>query len=757
MENLSELFIPTGELLLTNKPLKDKDLMANDNPAPLSAGKSYPIETGDVVFSIGANASLDVKLFNDENDSDEDNFLSTKDKPITFDTANTAYLKYRGAITAKAAGQVSLENIGFNADFSVTGGAKHLYYSGHNNTESINNAFLFDISHFKTIFRFEDVENLEVNNALALLVNGTLNAGLSVSWSNIFSQSLSALTNQLKTPLTLDINIGPQLTAAFNVSIKDDFFYFIKKIDNDNCLVSVRKAKSSVASGNIGASVGISFSQPDMLESQLNDLYNKVLGSFTAHSVDEIKQAIANIESALNDPSKKVLIDKLLSLFGLQNVPEDLQLLTSKLDAFEKEIKFNLQKIALANISFSFKIEYSRIEENTELLSVSLATNVLKNYHKDLLRFKTGSLLKDMRDNAIPFTLNTYLNEQKLVVERSFGFGLKLFNMSILSSKDYSTEKRFIRTNLTQNKQVLIDNTAGYTWSLGKAQGSWMGELCGTMANFSKQVIPTADEFDFSLTLNMIEKDNKMSLNDFKSYLDTAVLWNVIKQDEVSGFIRKYEGADFVGKEVLIEHKLIFPENTLKAIIAQVGMIGWNNFNIDSFCFAMAASMSYLPDFRLRTTKQDRQNTYAGAWKTFIQNSDLNRGEYAAIIASVIDEKGNPDNLAEFETNDSNWTFGDSFEGVIRSNPGLFDALTDFVNGIIDWNNNIAQHASFDRLGHSYNKISRIFKQSFYLKTLGCFLLMHAEKLNLTKDVKRIFTLSYGDADNKQVINFAMI
>ncbi|MEX6686299.1 hypothetical protein QTN47_02270 [Danxiaibacter flavus] len=757
MENLSELFIPTGELLLTTKLLKDKDLMANDNPAPLSAGKSYPIETGDVVFSIGANASLDVKLFNDENDNDEDNFLATKDKPITFDTANTAYLKYRGAITAKASGQVSLENLGFNADFSVTGGAKHLYYSGHNNTESINKAFLFDISHFKTIFRFEDVENLEVNNALALLVNGTLNAGLSVSWSNIFSQSLSALTNQLKTPLTLDINIGPQLTAAFNVSIKDDFFYFIKKIDKDNCLVSVRKAKSSVASGNIGASIGISFAQPDVLQTQLFDLYNKVIQSLTASTATEVEQVIANIESASADPTKKVLIAKLLGLFGLQNIPENLQLLVSKLHDFEKDIKGNLQKIALANITFSFKVEYSRIEENTELLSVSLPTAVLKNYHKDLLRFRTGNLLQDMRKNTIPFILNTYLNEQKLVVERSFGFGLKLFNMSIISSKDYSTRKRFIRTNLTQNKQVLIDNTAGYTWSLGKAQGSWMGELCGTMANFSKQVIPTADEFDFSLTLNMIQKDNKMSLNDFKSYLDTAVLWSIMKQEDANAFANKYAGSEIIGQEVWIEHKLIFPDNTLKLILQQIDIIGWSNINIDTFCFAMAASMSYLPDFVLRASKQERQNTYAGAWKTFIQNHELDRGQYADIIASVIDEKGNPDNLSAFETNSSNWTFGDSFEGVIRSNPGLFDALTDFINGIIDWNNNIAQHTSFDRLDHSYNKISGIFKQSFYLKTLGCFLLTHAERLNLTKDVKRIFTISYGAADNKQVINFAMI
>ncbi len=757
MENLSELFIPTGELLLTNKLLKDKDLMANDNPILLSAGKSYPIETGDVTFSIGASASLDVKLFNDENDKDEDNFLATKDTLVTFDTNNTAYLKYRGAITAKASGQVSLEDIGFNADFSVTGGAKHLYYSKHNNSESINDAFLFDISHFKTIFRFEDVENLEVGNALALLVNGTLNAGVSVSWSNIFSQSLGALTNQLKTPLTLDIKIGPQLTAAFNVSIKDDFFYFIKKIDKDNCLVSVRKAKSSVASGSIGASVAISFAQPDALQSQLNELYDKVLGSFTAHSIDEIKQVIADIQSALNNPSKKILIEKLLDLFGLQNTPEDLQLLTTKLEAFEKEIKSNLQKIALANISFSFKVEYSRIEENTELLSVSLATAVLKNYHKDLLRFRTGNLLRDMRSNNIVFILNSYLNEQKLVIEKSFGFGLKLFNTSILSSKDYSTRKRFIRTNLTQNKQVLIDNTAGYTWSLGKAQGSWMGELCGTMANFSKQTIPTADEFDFSLTLNMIEKDSNMSLNDFKSYMDTAVLWNVMKQDEANEFISKYSSSDIIGQEVWIEHKLIFSENTLKAIIAQVATNGWNNFNIDTFCFAMAASMSYLPDFRLRASKQERQNTYAGAWKSFIQNHELDRGEYADIIASVIDEKGNPDNLADFEANSSNWTFGDSFEGAIRSNPGLFDALTDFVNGIVDWNNNIVQHASFDRLDHSYNNISGIFKQSFYLKTLGCFLLTHADRLNLTKDVKRICTLTYGPENNKQVINFAMI
>ena len=164
MENLQAIFAQTGELS-SNEKLSDKSTLVQ--PILVSAGKAYPVNAGDVTFSIGASTNLSIQLFNDEDDKDEDGFLSTKDTDITFNTATDAYLKYAILVNAKANAQgKSTADIGFG--FAVSAGItlKNLFYKKHNNADALKDDFLFDVSNFKTIFKFEDVQNLELNDAL---------------------------------------------------------------------------------------------------------------------------------------------------------------------------------------------------------------------------------------------------------------------------------------------------------------------------------------------------------------------------------------------------------------------------------------------------------------------------------------------------------------------------------------------------------------------------------------------------------------
>src|SRR5688572_46663 len=126
MEKLEKIFKPAGELL-TDKSLKDKDLMVA--PVEVKAGESYGIDQGEVTFSIGAQATLTTQLFNDENDRDENEFISADaDSLISFKPATQAYLKYQAAVLAKANASASLKSIGF--DFESAGNVKATYYKG---------------------------------------------------------------------------------------------------------------------------------------------------------------------------------------------------------------------------------------------------------------------------------------------------------------------------------------------------------------------------------------------------------------------------------------------------------------------------------------------------------------------------------------------------------------------------------------------------------------------------------------------------
>ncbi len=186
MEKLIKIFEPVGELL-TSKLLKDKNLMVE--PVKVQAGEPYLINHDHVNFSIGAQSSLSVQLFNDEADKDENELISTKPiSPIFFDPETEAFLKYEAAISPKAKGAFSLQDLGF--DFEISAGVKAVFYKIHKNSEAIQEAFSSDMENFLTIFKWEDVLKLEVGDAVCFNVDGKLNSALKISWSNILSQSL---------------------------------------------------------------------------------------------------------------------------------------------------------------------------------------------------------------------------------------------------------------------------------------------------------------------------------------------------------------------------------------------------------------------------------------------------------------------------------------------------------------------------------------------------------------------------------------
>ena len=761
MEDLTQVLTPIKELLLA-KPLKDKDLMAQENPIVLKADKSYPLTLADVVFTFGAGAEVDIMLFNDEDDKDSDNFLSTNNTLLTFNTANEAFLKYTNAISAKANGQVSLQDIGFNVNLSASGNAKTLFYKKHNNAENINQAFLADMAAFKTILRFEDIQNLEEGNALGLMVNGTLTAGLEFSWSNIFSQGLSVVTKFLPAPVTIDINLTPSFSATFNISVTDDFAYIIKKEANDQCLVSVNKKKSSATSASAGVSIGVAFANPDEAQSQLSEIYDKLCESIFGHSAAEISDAIEKFKQGTADLTQNDIINALLAYFKSDKSPAGIQALVDKLLTLQQNFFAVIEKIAHSSVTASFGYQYQRISENTEILSVSIATHDLANFHSQLLRFNPSGLLDGMRNKKLPFTLHSYLNQKVLTINKSFGFGIKLLDLVSITSKDYKDQQNIISTNFTGNKQITFDITRGYQWKLNKQQGSWLGDFNAAMPGYSVSQAPTMNEFNFNLMMDMITVNPKMKLSDLKSYLDAGVLWSSALASDTATLINKYVNAGHIlAQNVTGEIKLVFGDDTLKPLLQKIGSGGWNSANINYMANAMAASMSWLEDFQWRATPAIRQKIYAPLWVDFLTNFDPSQdpsdsvADYGAKAEEFIRKSGNTDHLANFEGNQDNWTFGDSFAGVIRSNPGLFDAIKGVVNNLALLQNMIQSQQICDvkRFSDWLNGFMTIFSQSFYTRSLGYFLLLHASDLSLTNNITKVFTLTVGTDPNVQVIN----
>jgi hypothetical protein len=763
MENLQTIFAQAGELS-SDKTLSDKSTLVQ--PVQVPAETSYPVNAGDVTFSIGAKTDLSVQLFNDEDDNDDDGFLSTKDADITFNTATDAYLKYSVIVNPKANAQgLSTTDIGFNFAVSADLLLKNIFYKKHSNADKLNNDFLFDVSHFKTIFTFEDVQNLEVDDALCFKAATELTSNVQISWCNILSQSLSLLTKKLPVPVTFDIQLSPSFTAAFNLYVKDDFNYFIKKTDINNCLVKLSKAKNTKAGLMTGLSISTGFANNDDANQQLNILFDIIAKSITGYNRADVDNVITKFQNAADPLSdiEKQLINTLLGLFKLNSVTNVASMVADAWQSLKDDITNTLAFIANAHVEASFAYEYSMINENQEFLSVNIPTAILQTYHSSLLRFNANTILNDIRKNAAQSVqLNSYLNEKTVDIQKTWGFGFKLFNID-LSGKDSSDCTVVKRSDINGHPQITLDYSRGYKWILGKGSGKWMGELMCNMQSYSKLNIATLNEFDYALQLTTVLTDPVVRDNDFKEYLDTAVLIGAVKQEDIDKLFSKYIGV-IAGKPVTIQTQLVFNAGIFQSLILQLGHNGWNNDTIIRFAAALSAAMKFMPEYDLRSTVQKRINTYSNLWQQFIINnlSDDPR-EIANTVSSTIEHVGNPDNLAAYE--ESGWDTSmpdktnDSFSGVVYLHPDLKDDIRSFINGLSNLASGINANINFDTKKFNrniYSNLKPLFAQTIYIRTLSYFLLQYAISAGLADRVVKVFTLTYGSGSDEQVINFTV-
>lgn len=756
MEDLQSVFAQTGELL-SDKQLNDKSLLVQ--PVQVIADKAYPVNAGDVTFSIGANTNLSVQLFNDEDDIDSDGFLATNDADINFNTNTDAYLKYAIVVNAKANAQgKSTSDIGFNFFVSADLLLKNLFYKKHSNADKINDDFIYDARHFKTIFRFEDVEQLELNDALCFKATTQLSSNITISWSNIFSQSLSLLAKKLPVPVTLDIQLSPSFSATFNLDVTDDFNYFIKKINADTCLVKISKAKNTKAGLAAGFAISAGFANPAESDKQLNILFDAVVKSLTGYKRTDVDNAIIKFQNAANSltGAEEQVIDTLAGIFKLDTLTDLSVKIAAAWQSLKEEITKTITVIATAHVEASFTYEYSLIKENKEFLSINIPTATLQTYHGGLLRFNTADIIDAIRNNTQGIQLNTYLNQKTVDIKRTWGFGLKIFGVELLG-KDFSNYNAVTRSDINGNSQVVADYSKGYNWKLGKGKGTWIGEFMCHMPTYSKFKPATLNEFDYALQLTTALTDPHVSAKDFREYLDTAVLTGAIKQNDTDKLFNQYFNI-IADKPVTIQTQVVFNENVFQSLVLQLGRNGWNSDTIIRFADALSAAMKFIPEYNLRSTVQKRINTYTDLWKKFLTGKlPDDAGEIAAIVSDTIGNVDDADHLAAFE--ESGWTItNDTFAGIVHIHPGLKDNVRGFINGISNLATGITANKNYDSKKFNrdvYNNLSSLFTQIFYIRALSYFLVQYAAGAGLADEVIKVFTLTYGSGSDEQVINFA--
>jgi hypothetical protein len=229
-------------------------------------------------------------------------------------------------------------------------------------------------------------------------------------------------------------------------------------------------------------------------------------------------------------------------------------------------------------------------------------------------------------------------------------------------------------------------------------------------------------------------------------------------QEDVEIIIEKYLPV-LKNKAVTVESKLIFPESITKIVIAQVGHHGLSNVNKMLLAKSMAASMPYLTDFELRTSVSERENAYWQLWLDFLKKPDQSKSDLAKKAFDHLRKIPNSGSLPQLEKQAGNNNQGLFFADVIFTNPKIFEDSELFLVGIQGLANSINSNSPVgDNFEKNYQKINAFLSQSFYVRTLGSFLSRYASQDPLlSNEVQRIFTITYDQDEETQVINLAVI
>ncbi len=757
MADLSQVFAAAGSLL-SPLQLKDTTLMTggdNDpNPVKLSAEKALPITLPDVTFNINASAELGVMLFNQAADTDPDGVIGTSDAIITPNNATDAYLKYAAGITVSATAgvQIPIASIGFDEKLTVSGNAAAAYYKKHSNGDAMNTSFIADIAAIKTIFIENDITSLAEGDALTFSVNGSLKSDLKVSWSNIFSQSLSVLGEYLPTPLTLDLSLSPSISVEFVVEVADAFALVIKKLAGNQCLLSVKKTKSVSTDTTASAGIDISFKDSDAAKTQLTAIYNQLIQSVFGNTIDVVNTALDKVKSGVADATQSELVNGLIARYNLAGVADAIDQLIAKVNAIEQYVPNLIGNVAKATVKLNFSYEYKRIDQEKDVLSVNIATADLLKYHDQLLRFDITQLLSDMRAGVIPYQLNTYMNQKTLTITHTWGLGFTVFSFTLLGQDVFSLEN-VVNENFAGLQQVSTEGTQQYKWVLGNGSGSWLSQIGGQMPAYGTS---TLDKFDFTFLLSTALKNNNVNADDLNTYFDFAVIWDGIQQSDLAALIAKYTTgtSSVLNKPATIENKITFPPALMKLLIEKIATTGWDN-NISYLTKAMSAALPY-ENQAGRTSATDRIAIYNQLWQFYFDNYENDpQTDFAGTAKDTIQTLGNTYN------NLANWEGGDwpgTYANIIKMDGNMLDALKQYIQGFTDLKQCMDTQASYTAFKNIFNnELSVIGTQDFYVKTAGYFLLLHAAELDQQNKAESIFTITVGPDGNQQTINFAML
>lgn len=651
---------------------------------------------------------------------------------LRYDLSSSLNESFKGAFKA-----ISLD-FDSNQDIIISS------YRIHPNTNILEDTILNDLSQFKTIYSSDDIVSLPINEGLAVTFNGNLHTNISLSYSDIFTETIFQLTNFL--PKDTDIEGIFYASASLNCSIKveDNFNIFIKKSENDKYYLDINRSKSNTTNAN--ASFGISAkinNNDDSFSKFMENIFSALLGQ----PVDKVNGWINTGLSNLNEKEKLSLKKVINRIKVFENIDLFDDIIKTKYEHYKSSIIEKTKEIIAKKIEIGITYEYEKACESKTIFNATLSKKAIKENLKEILLLKIDKL-----ENNDDINIEKYIFSKTESITHKIGFQL-----SIGKPKAYwFLEKKFIcdieNDRLNKTKQITFSGQR--TISKGFLNNKkWYFNFSGQTRGAINTPVAMND-FEYKTTIHWEDQQKTTTKHELADFLEIGFIWGCIETDYDSIYNNIKTKINNIN-DVKFRCEINIPSPEMNKLISII-----TNSNEGKYITSLCNSMPrYSNTYRKNITDL---NIYNPLWKIYLNNGDdINIENYASLCEKQL--KNLYPNIAKWEYRFKNGFTtideGDeSFVGLIESN-NLITGIKNLQKGFKTLNNMIRNKTQFNEDKTRENIITKIddlvtsngSNKTFNIIFLGRFLLDIAKEHNISKKINTKMTIEYKNNKNEIV------
>lgn len=712
----------------------------------LNASVSGDISLLDDDLTLESSGTAKIFAFNDNGDKDPSGIFGEAEEgeqdtenipPLLRLQDGEAILKYQ--VGGKYAVGGTLSNIDFKV--GVDGGVELMAYRLHNGSENVLDAVKADLSgeRFLKPYDVEDLQKLRIGEALAIEVNGALSAGVEVSWSQVLASGINTFAKLIKPGNLASLSFGASLDASFDLELKDVFTLVYSREQAGSLLVSVKKAESSDVEASVGISVKLGFEDGEALAEYLNDAVAALLGEDYARIAEVLE--VASFDD-LDDRGKALVKSALTRL----KLPEET---TDVLAGFKKgflllrdSAKQVISEIVKFKLGLGFQYDYSRIQSDTVLMQVSIPDGQLATYQHHLLNWNLTPVLNETQKENSELTLKTFFRTQKLKVRNSWGFSLFLGGHTF-GGKDTKELEAVITTDRNGDKKISFQGSRGYT----ESDDVWKVDLKAQMPKFA--TVPKANDFQLGLALKWEDAHVSGTNGNFRRQVDRGMMWGMISPDHKEQAVRLLE-KELGGKSDLTFSLELSMDHDLMMLALPALVVASDS----RLALALAESMPYDARFDQRNDPVGRRNTYAGAWKLWLEGVR----ERERLQNHLRPKLRGAGSLRRIELNDTDAALPNSFLGVAQGHKIVESRYADFKAGasaiLQHWQEGEASDGRY--IADAFKQMQGFWSQSLYVNGLAVLIRNTVASNELGGSaLQRLMKVTYKEGNEEKILTVA--